>query len=207
MGDEEHGAGKRLERRLERLARVEVEVVRRLVEDEEVRARGDEDREAEPPPLAAGEVAHLLHVRLPAGEEEAAEERLRLRARETGHGLDAVEDAASLVQLEAVLGEVADLDAVAELVVAGDRVLDQRGLAASVRADEGEMVAALEREGDVVEQDAIRDLDPLVLEDEDVAPAPLRLREVEAEPARPAGEEGSLGRWPRFAPSPGGRSG
>ena len=36
--DEQHGARERVERRLERLAALEVEVVRRLVEDEEVRA-------------------------------------------------------------------------------------------------------------------------------------------------------------------------
>ena len=48
------------------------------------------------------------------------------------------------------------------------------------------MVAALERERDVVEENAAGDLDPLVLEDEHVAAAPLRRGEVEAEPARPA---------------------
>ena len=152
MRDEEHRSRKALERRLERLPRVEVEVVRRLVEDEEVRARGDEDGEAQPPPLPAREVAHLLHVRVPAGEEEAAEQRLRLRAVEAGHRLDAVEHAAALVQLEAVLGEVADLDAVTQLEVAGDRLLEERRLAASVRADEGDVVAALQGEGDVVEE-------------------------------------------------------
>ena len=40
--DEQHRAGERLERGLERLAALEVEVVRRLVEDEEVRPRRDE---------------------------------------------------------------------------------------------------------------------------------------------------------------------
>ena len=48
MRDEQQRARERLERRLERLARLEVEVVRRLVEDEEVRARRDDDREREP---------------------------------------------------------------------------------------------------------------------------------------------------------------
>ena len=73
--DEEHRPRERLERGLERLAALEVEVVRRLVEDEEVRARRDEQREREPPPLAAGERRDRLLVRLPAGEEEAAEQR------------------------------------------------------------------------------------------------------------------------------------
>jgi hypothetical protein len=85
-------------------------------------------------------------VGVPAGEEEAAEEGLRLRSVEPGHPLDAVEDAAAIVQLEPVLREVADLDAVAELVVAGDRVLQEGRLAAPVRADQGDVVAALEEE-------------------------------------------------------------
>ena len=62
VGDEQHRAGERLERGLERLAALEVEVVRRLVEDEEVRARRDDDREREPAPLAAGEHLDRLLV-------------------------------------------------------------------------------------------------------------------------------------------------
>ena len=44
MGDEEDRAWKRLERGLEGFAAFEVEVVRRLVEDEEVRSRGNDER-------------------------------------------------------------------------------------------------------------------------------------------------------------------
>ena len=55
--DEQHRARERLERRLERLAALDVEVVRRLVEDEEVRAARDDEREREPAPLAARERA------------------------------------------------------------------------------------------------------------------------------------------------------
>ena len=53
VGDEQHRAGKGFQRLLERLPALEVEVVRRLVEHEEVRARGDEQREREAPALAA----------------------------------------------------------------------------------------------------------------------------------------------------------
>ena len=45
VGDEQHRSRERLERLLERLAALEVEVVRRLVEDEEVRPGRDEQRE------------------------------------------------------------------------------------------------------------------------------------------------------------------
>ena len=48
-----------VERLLERLARLDVEVVRGLVEHEQVGAAGDERREREPPPLAAREHADL----------------------------------------------------------------------------------------------------------------------------------------------------
>ena len=80
--DEQDRPGKRFERGFERLARLEVEVVRRLVEHEEVRARGDDVREREPAPLAAREHRDRLLVLVPAGEEEAAEQRLRLRRAE-----------------------------------------------------------------------------------------------------------------------------
>ena len=59
-------------------------MVGRLVEHEQVGARGDEQGEREPPALAAREHRNLLLVRLPAGEEEPAEQRLRLRALEAG---------------------------------------------------------------------------------------------------------------------------
>ena len=50
--DEQHGARERAQRVLERLATLDVEMVRRLVEDEEIRTRRDEDGERQPPPLA-----------------------------------------------------------------------------------------------------------------------------------------------------------
>jgi hypothetical protein len=54
-------------------------VVGRLVEDEEVRAGRDRHGEREPPPLASREHGDGLLVRIPAGEEEAAEQVLRVR--------------------------------------------------------------------------------------------------------------------------------
>ena len=53
MRDQEHGAGKRLERGLECLTALHVEMVRRLVEEQEVGAGGDHDCEREPASLAA----------------------------------------------------------------------------------------------------------------------------------------------------------
>jgi hypothetical protein len=53
-------------------------------------------------------------VHVPAGEEKAAEQHLRLRPLEPGRALGAVEHAAALVELGALLGEVRRDDAVAE---------------------------------------------------------------------------------------------
>ena len=145
--DEQQGAGEGLECRLERLAGLEVEVVRRLVEDEEVRARGDDDGEREPPPLPAREHRDRLLLLRVAGEEELAEQVLGLRPGEPGHRDGAVEHRAALVELDVVLGEVGGLDAVAEandprvrLALADER-LEQGRLARAVRADEGDVLA------------------------------------------------------------------
>ena len=71
------------ERVLERLAALDVEVVGRLVEDQEVGVRVGQQREGQALGLAAGDIGEpLLH--LVAGEQEAAEQRPRLRLREPG---------------------------------------------------------------------------------------------------------------------------
>ena len=90
VGDEQDRARERVERGLERLAALQVEVVRRLVEQEQVRARGDDEGEREPPPLASRERGDGPLVHLPAREEEASEQVLRLRTLEPGLVLDAV---------------------------------------------------------------------------------------------------------------------
>src|SRR4051794_18322886 len=71
--DEKHRARERVERRLERLAALEVEVVGRLVEHKEVRARGDGHCQREPAPLAAGKDGDRLLVLVPAREEKLPE--------------------------------------------------------------------------------------------------------------------------------------
>jgi len=62
--DEDDRADEALERRLERLDRVDVEVVRRLVEDEQVRTAHHQEQELEARALAAAQQAvrpaHLL---------------------------------------------------------------------------------------------------------------------------------------------------
>jgi hypothetical protein len=78
-------------------------VVRRLVQHEQVRTGCHDERKREPSALAAGERGHRLLVLLPAGEEKAAEQRLRLRSRQAGPPLCAIQHAATLVELQLVL--------------------------------------------------------------------------------------------------------
>src|SRR5512133_2903526 len=99
-------------------------MVGRLVEQQEVRARGDDKCKREPPPLAAGQLDHGLVLLLPAREEEAPEEVHSLRPLQAGRFLCAVEHAAGLVQLNLVLREVGRYDAMAEPQRAGDRLAE-----------------------------------------------------------------------------------
>ena len=187
MRDEQDRARERLERRLERLAGLDVEVVRRLVEHEEVRPRGDEQRERQSPSLPAGERGHGPLVRLPPGEEEPPEERLGARPREPGRGGCRIEHRAARRELEPVLREVAGHDAVPDgdlPVLDGMPVEDrceQRRLARPIRADEPDLLAALDDDRGAVEEPLVsgRERDVLGLEDD--APAPRRVEEVEAE--------------------------
>src|SRR3954451_25233720 len=188
--DEQQRALERAQRILERLARLEVEVVRRLVEDEHVRARGDEDRERHPPPLAAAQPVERL-LGLLAGEQEAPEQRARLVGRQPGPPLAGLEHGprAARAELLRVLRQVPELHVVAgaqlaavELAMADQR-LEQRRLAGPVRADEGDVLAALEPQLGVVQQHATRDRQPPVLELEDHPPRALRRLEGELQRA------------------------
>ena len=124
---------------------------------------------------------------VPAGEEEAAEQRLRLRPLQAGGAHRALEHAAALVELDLVLGEVRELDAVADPAdLAGDDPLEQRRLAGAVRPDQRDMLAALEHELGVLEERlrARGEVEALGLDHHPAAPD--RLQELEAERA-PAG--------------------
>jgi hypothetical protein len=72
VGDQQHRAVVAAERVLERLAALDVEVVGRLVEDQQVGAGVDEDRQRQPLTLAARQPGERLQ-RVVAGEQEAAE--------------------------------------------------------------------------------------------------------------------------------------
>ena len=164
MADEEHRAGIRLQQLLEQLERVDVEVVGRLVEDEHVGRQREQAREQHAVALAAreraqrrvgarrreqevGEVAH--HV-LPAAR----------RLDPLAAGADGVGERRVEVERAPHLVEVRDLDARAlahrargRLELAEDE-LQERRLAGAVRADQADLVAAQDRRGEVVDDDA-----------------------------------------------------
>ena len=153
--DDDDRAVKLRERRLERLTRVDVKVVGRLVEHEEVHLGENELAERQPCALAAAELRDreidvLAHK---------AKARESISDRQLGHRWVGVPH---LVE-HRVLGRevlvflivVADLDVVARLKVSPLRLelteqeLDQRRFSATVRTDHEEAVAALDKAREV----------------------------------------------------------
>src|SRR5919112_1446182 len=159
-----------------------------LVQDQDVGARRHQDREREPAPLAAGQPLERL-LGLLAREQELAEQRPRPAGRESGGPLRGLERRAGRAQLLGVLGEVAEVDVVADLQPAavqraaiGDG-LDQRCLPDAVGTDQRHVLPPLQPELSVLEQRAAGYLEASVLELEHDPPGPLRRSEAEAERA------------------------
>ncbi len=156
--DEEDGAGELFDGVEEHVFGAHVEVVGRLVEQEEVGGRDEHAGEGVAVALAAGEHAEGLED-VVAGEHEAAEEiaeRDGVDAR-VGAG-DVFEHARGGVEdLVLVLREVVGDDVVADADFAGGGLFDagehahERGFAGAVDADERDAVAAIDGEGDVFE--------------------------------------------------------
>ena len=118
MADHDGAAGEALEGVLERAQRVHVEVVRGLVEQQQVRARAQQLGQVQAVALAAREVAHLLLL-VAAAEVEAGDVRARRDlARADAHAVDAagdlLPDRLLAVQRGARLVDVGELDRLAE---------------------------------------------------------------------------------------------
>src|SRR2546425_2130417 len=158
--DEQHARIRPQGRRHDLLA-LDVEVVRRFVEDEEVVVLGDELREGEARPLSAAELADAAVDRVPP-EPEPAEEasRPRLRRRRIPHAADLLEERAGEVELFRLLGEIADLQVLAAehgsrvRLLASDQDLEEGRLPGAVRTDESDLVSLRQLEVDVREQEA-----------------------------------------------------
>ena len=153
VADDEQGGGRLPHEGLERLAGGDVEVVRRLVEEEHVRGQDPEEGQLEPRALAAGQAPHLLDD-VVAAEEEAGEVPAGLACRHRDLGEERVEDRLAGERVRADLGEVAELHVGAEgeppvagLQLAGDDPQERR-LAGAVRADDPDPLAAAGLEAD-----------------------------------------------------------
>ena len=166
MAHDHHRAFELVQRHAERFARRQIEVVGRLVEEQQVRALPDQHGEHEPRLLAARERADgLLHHR--AGEAERAEEVAQLLLAAGGADVACQPHhvhqraVAGREHVELLLREVADREALAgddlareRRQVAGDR-LDERGLALAIGAEDADALAGEHRAVDVVD-DALR---------------------------------------------------
>src|SRR6266704_1801421 len=143
------------------LLALDVEVVRRLVEDEEVVVLGDELREGEARPFPAAQLADAAVDRVPP-EPEAAEEPPRpgFRRLRTSHAADLLEEGAGEVELLRLLGEVPDGQVLAAehgsrvRLLASDEDLEEGRLPGAVRADEADLVPLRELEVDVREEES-----------------------------------------------------
>ena len=153
------------ERLLERAERVDVEVVRGLVEEEQVAAGAEELREVHAVPLAAREVLdELLLVRAAEVEPRDVLPRVELALAERDHVLvarDLLPDGVLRLEAATRLVDVGELDGVADLERASVRLLlardhpEERRLAGAVRADHADDPPGREVEGQVLDEEPV----------------------------------------------------
>ena len=165
MGDDEHRAAPRGEVAREPVDRFDVEMVRRLVEQQQLGAVEQEPRDRDPPPLAAGERGDRgVHAGGEAAQLHAAEQPVEHGAkRAVGRPLvvgatahERVADRAVLVELVA-LAEQRDVDVAGardgpgvRRLGAGDEAQERR-LAVAVAAHDPDPVAGRDPERDVLQ--------------------------------------------------------
>ena len=157
MGDEQQGAVVLQEHLLQGLAGGDVEVGRRLVEDEEVRLFQQQAREYQPGAFTAAQDRDgLVHV--VAAEQEPAQIGTRVLGAEVLHVDDRVEYRPLLRQVVGSLTLEADLDVVAERRAACERRfvaeygVEEGRLADAVRSDDGRAGTPFERKVLYVQQ-------------------------------------------------------
>ena len=195
MADEHHRAAEVAQGVEQDPLAVQVEVVGRLVHDQQVARLEEHPRQLEPRPLPAREDPDRL-VHVVAAEQEAAEDRA-VRDRGLGrrgllHRLQ--ERVLAVGEVVLVLREVLDLDLVPELdptlagVEALAQQLEQRRLAGAVDADHGQLLAGRQLEVEPAEHLvlAIGLAQPVQAEGE--LPAALGLGEAQLERGRLVGE-------------------
>ena len=160
MRDQQDRALEGVECLLECLACLDVEMVGRLVEHQEVGARGDHPRQQQPSSLTTREDLNFL-LDLRARKEEAAEQRAAIGCTKLVAGAHRLEHGGVGRKVIGVLREVRNFDVVAELdhttrtLSIADQRLDQRRLARTVRSDHRHPATALEYEAAMLEEDAV----------------------------------------------------
>ena len=149
VADDHDDAGPVVEELLERAQRVEVEIVRRLVEQQHVGLLDQREQQLQAPALAARQRADRRELRVAVEPElahqlDVVERGLALVAGDgVAHALVQVEVAAELVVV-ADLDRAPDLDrALRRLQPAGDEI-EQRALAGAVGADDADAIARFE---------------------------------------------------------------
>ena len=151
MRDDDERAGKRHQGFLDRFPCGDVEMVRRLIEHEEVRAREHELQEGQTRLLAARQVADAAE-HLVAMEEEGAEILARLLLRDAELAVQLADQGVLRVETLVLLREIADLHAAADLHAPrlrrqlAQEHAQERRLARAVRPDDGDAVALAHEE-------------------------------------------------------------
>ena len=172
MGDDEQRALIAGQRLFEGCHRIEVEVVRGLVQDEEVAVAQHEPAESHLGPLAAAEGLDGLED-LVAPEAEDGEGRAHLRLRHPRvHVMDLIEDRFGHGEVHLMLVEVADRHADSEAHPPDpfQDLLDEGRLADAVLADEEDPLPAPDVQTDVLVEDLARELHGEIVH-EDLFPA------------------------------------
>src|SRR5829696_4080117 len=185
-----HGAARKLlQSTLEAAQRLDVEVVGRLVEEQQVTALLQGQGEVEAVPLPTGQdTGRLLLVRSLEPERGDVRARRHLDVAD----LDVVEPVGDdvpqgllRVDATAVLLDVGELDGLADLDLAvvrlllADQHLEQRGLAGAVGADDADDAVARQRERQVVDQDAVTEALGQILRLDDDAAQPRTRRDLD----------------------------
>ena len=148
MGDEQQRSFVLAQGALQFLFRLDIEMIRRLIEHEQVDRLLDDLREPHACRLAAGECEHLCRDVL-IGQPAGSERRANLEVRAAGICLPELLQRGILIPRRTLLLEITDGNKVPALHRAGDRrlhaeqCLEQRRFSQSVRAADGDLPAAL----------------------------------------------------------------
>ena len=157
VADDDGGAVEGTDGLFQHVFRLHIEVIRRLVENEQVHGFQQQANHCQPTALAARQHFYFF-VRLLAAEHKRTENVVDAQADFAAcHSVDGLENGERLVeQLRLILGEVADLHVVADFQISLERnlahdTLHERGFSLTVLADESHFFAAFEGEIDIGE--------------------------------------------------------